>query len=93
VAHIGQELRFVLRGECKLRCLFFQRAAGLLDLLVFGLDFDVAFSELLRLLFELLVCLLQFALLGLQFTGELLGLLEQSLGLHGRLNGVEHDAD
>ena len=62
------------------------RAARLLDFLVLALDFDVAFGELLRLLFELLVGLLQFLLLRLQLAGELLRLLEQALGLHRRLD-------
>jgi hypothetical protein len=47
----------------------------------------------LGFLLELLVGLLKLALLGLQFPGELLGLLEQTLGLHRRLDTVEHDAD
>ena len=68
-------------------------AARLLDFLVLALDLDVALGELLGLLLELLVGLLQFALLGLQFAGELLGLLEQAFGLHRRLDAVEHDAD
>ena len=50
-------------------------------------------GELLRLLLELLVGLLQLALLRLQFAGELLRLLEQAFGLHRRLDAVEHDAD
>ena len=42
---------------------------------------------------ELLVGLLQFALLGLQFRGQLLRLLEQTFGLHGRLDRIQHDTD
>ena len=39
-----------------------------------------------------LVCL-QLFLLRLQFSGELLRLLEQAFGLHRRLDRIEHDAD
>ena len=77
----------------KLGRLFLQRAPRLLDFLVLAFHFDVAFGELLRLLLELLVGLLQFLLLGLQFAGELLRLLQQAFGLHRRLDRVEHDAD
>ncbi len=93
VRHVGQEFRLVLRGQRQLGRLFFQRAAGLLDFLVLALDFDVALGELLRLLLELLVGLLQFPLLRLQFAGELLRLLEQAFGLHRRFDRIEHDAD
>ena len=86
VRHVGQELGLVLRGERQLGGLFLERAAGLLDFLVLALHFDVAFGELLRLLLELLVGLLQLALLGLQFAGELLRLLEQAFGLHRRFD-------
>ena len=44
-------------------------------------------------LFELLVGLLQLVLLGLQFAGELLRLLQQSFRLHSRLDAIEHDAN
>ena len=93
VRHVGEEFRLVLRRERQLRRLFFERAAGLLDFLVLAFDFDVALGELLRLLLELLVGLLQLALLRLQFAGELLRLLEQAFGLHRGLDRVEHDAD
>ena len=93
VAHVGQELRLVARGERQLGRLLFHRAAGLLDLLVLALDLGVALGELLRLLLELLVGLLQFALLALQLAGELLALLQQVLGLHGGFDRVQHDAD
>ncbi len=93
VRHVGEEFRLVLGGERELGGLFFQRAAGLLDFLVLALDFDVLLGELLRLLFELLVGLLQLPLLGLQFAGELLRLRQQAFGLHRRFDGVEHDAD
>ena len=93
VRHVGQEFRLVLRGERQLGRLLLQRAARLFDFLILALDFDVAFGELLRLLLELLVGLLQLALLRLQFASELLRLLEQPLGLHRRLDRIEHDAD
>jgi hypothetical protein len=48
---------------------------------------------LLRLLLELLVGLLQFALLSLQFDSELLRLREETLGLHCRFNAVQNDTD
>ena len=54
---------------------------------------DVPFGELLRLLLQLLVGLLQLLLLRLQLAGELLRLLQQAFGLHGRFDRVEHDAD
>ena len=93
VRHVGQELRFVLGSERQLLGFFFQRAASLLDFLVFAFDFDVLFGELLGFLRQLLVGLLQFFLLGLQFGGELLRLLQQTFRLHGGFDGVEHDAD
>ena len=67
--------------------------ARLLDFLVLALDLDVALGELLRLLFELLVRLLQFALARLQLDGELLRLLQQRFRLHRRFDRVQHDAD
>ena len=39
------------------------------------------------------VGLLQLLLLGLQFGGQLLRLLQQTFGAHRRFDGVEHDAD
>ena len=93
VRHVGEELGLVLRGERKLGRLLLQRAARLLDFLVLALHLDVALGELLRLLLELLVGLLQLLLLRLQLAGELLRLLEEALGLHRRLDAVEHDAD
>ena len=93
VRHVGQEFGLVLRGQRQLGRLFLQRAARLFDFLVLALHFDVLFGELLRLLLQLLVGLLQFLLLRLQFAGELLRLLQQAFGLHRRLDTVEHDAD
>jgi len=93
MAHVGQELRLVARGQRQLRRLLLDGAAGLLDLLVLALDLEVALGELGGLLLELLVGLLQLALLGLQLAGELLRLFEQALGLHGGFDRVQHDAD
>ena len=73
--------------------LLLERLASLFDFLVLPFDFDVSFGELMGLLFELIVGLLQLALLGLQFAGELLRLLEQTFGLHRGFDGIEHDAD
>ena len=56
-------------------------------------DFDVTFGELLRLLLQLFVGLLQFALLCLQFASELLRLFEQAFRLHRGFDRVKHDAD
>ncbi len=77
VRHVRQELRLVFRSERQFRGLFLDRAPRLLDLAVDAFDLDVALGELLRLLLQLLVGLLQFALLRLQFAGELLRLLQQ----------------
>ena len=93
VRHVGEEFGLVLRGQRKLGRLFLERAAGLFDFLVLSFHLDVALGELLGLLFELFVGLLQFLLLGLQFAGELLRLLQQAFGLHRGLDRVEHDAD
>ena len=93
VRHVGEEFGLVLRCQRKFGRLFFQRAPGLFDFLVLALHLDVTLGELLSLLLELLVGLLQFLLLRLQFSGELLRLLQQSFGLHRRLDAVEHDAD
>ena len=91
--HVGEEFGLVLRGQRKLGRLFLERAPRLFDFLVLSFHLDVALGELLGLLLELVVGLLQFLLLRLQFAGELLGLLQQSLGLHRGLDGIEHDAD
>ena len=91
--HVGEEFRLVFRSQRELGGFLLERAPRLLDLLVLPLDLDVAFRELLRFLAELVVRLLQLGLLRLQLAGELLGLLQQALGLHGRADAVEHDAD
>ena len=56
--HVSQELGLVLRRQSQLLGLLFQGAAGLLDFLIFALDLNVLFGELLRFLRELLVGLL-----------------------------------
>jgi len=76
VRHVGQEFGLVFRRQRQLGGLFFERAARLLDFLVLALHFDIALGELLSLLLELLVGLLQFPLLRLQFAGKLLRLLQ-----------------
>ena len=91
--HVGEEFGLVLRGQRKFGRLFLERAPRLFDFLVLALHLDVALGELLGLLLELFVGLLQFLLLGLQFAGELLRLLQQAFGLHRGLDRVEHDAD
>jgi hypothetical protein len=93
VGHVRQEVRLVLRGEREFLGLFLERAAGLLDFLVFAFDFRVLFGELLGFQGELFVLLLQLTLLRGQFAGELLRLLQQAFGLHGGFDTVEHDAD
>src|SRR5262245_28234475 len=93
VRHVGEEFRLVFRGQRELGGLLLERAARLLDFLVLALHLDVALGQLLGLLLELLIGLLQLALLRLQFAGELLRLLEQPLGLHRRLDAVDDDAD
>ena len=93
VRHVGEEFRFVLRGERKLRRFFFDGAPGLFDFLILAFDFDVLFGQLLRFLRELFVGLLQLGLLRLQFGSELLRLFEQAFSLHRGFNRVEHDAD
>jgi hypothetical protein len=72
VRHVGQEFRLIFRGERELRCFLLECATRLLDFLVLSFDFDVTLGELLGFLLQLLIGLLQFALLRLQFAGELL---------------------
>ena len=82
VRHVGEELGLVLRGERQLGGLFFQGAAGLLDLAVLALDLGVLLGEQPRLGAQLFVGLLQLALARLQLDGQLLRLLEQAFGAH-----------
>ena len=93
VRHVCEEFRLVFRRERELGRLLLDRAAGQLDLLVLAFDLDVLLGKLLRFLFELLIGLLQFLLLSLQFSRQLLRLLEQTFGLHGCSDRIEYDAD
>ena len=93
VRHVGEELGLVARGERQLRGLFFERAAGVLDLLVLAFDLGLLLGQQRGLERDLLVGLLQFLLLRLQFAGELLRLRQQALGAHRGFDRVEHDAD
>ena len=93
VRHVGQELRLVARGQRQLRRLLLQRAPRQLDFLVLALDLGVLLGQQPRLGGQFLVGLLQLLLLRLQLAGQLLRLLQQALGAHGRLDGVEHHAD
>jgi hypothetical protein len=61
--------------------------------LFFRSTFDVLLGQQLRLVFQLGVGLLELFLLALEFLGERLGLLQQVLGTHVRLDRVQHDAD
>ncbi len=93
VRHVRQELGLVLRCKRQLLGFFFHRAPSLLDFLILAFHLDILFGELLGFLRELLVGLLQFGLLRLQFLRELLRLLQQSFGLHRGFNAVQHDAN
>ncbi len=64
--HVREELGLVLRGEREFGRLLLHRAPRLFDFLVLRFDLDVPVGELLRLLFQLFIGLLQFALLHLQ---------------------------
>jgi hypothetical protein len=81
--------------EVSASCLAFllQRLASLLHLLVLALDLVVLVGQQPGLLLQLLVGLLELLLLALQFLGQRLGLLEQVLGPHVGLDGIDHDAD
>ena len=70
VAHVGQELALVARGQRELLGALLQRQARALDLGVLDLDVAVLLGEQRRLLLQLLVGLAQLLLLGLQ---QLLG--------------------
>ena len=91
--HVCKKLGLVLRGQRELGRLFLERSPSLLDFIVLAFDFRVLLGQLLRLLLELLIRQLELFLLGLQLGRQLLRLLEQALGLHGRFDTVEHDAD
>jgi hypothetical protein len=65
-----------------------------LDLLVLALDLGVLLGQLLRLERQLLVGLLQLALLRLQLAGELLRLLAAAPSVRiVAFDAVQHDAD
>ena len=100
VAHVGEELGLVLRGERELLGLLLDRAARHVDLEVLRLDLLLLILEQLGLFLQLLVGRVELFLLGgqlglarLQLLGEQLRLLEQALGAHRRGDRVEHDAD
>ncbi|CAM5596205.1 hypothetical protein KAURM247S_05187 [Kitasatospora aureofaciens] len=100
VAHVGQELRLVLRGQRQLVGALLQFLAGLLDLQVLGLDVAVLRGEQFGLVLQLGVGELQFLLPGLQFLGaglefggQPLGLAEQLVGAGVGDDGVDVDAD
>ena len=93
VRHVGQELGLVLRGERQLGA--FSSSARRACSISWFLRSTSTFCSASCCAFcaELLVGLLQLLLLRLQLGGELLRLLQQALGLHRRLDAVEHDAD
>ncbi len=93
MGHVGQELGLVLGRQRQFLGLFFDRPARLLNFLVLAFHLDVLLGELLGFLRQLLIGLLQFCLLALKLAGQLLGLLQQSFGLHRCLNAVQQDAD
>ena len=100
VAHVGEELGLVLRGQGELLGLLLDRAPRHFDLEILGFDLLLLVLEQLRLLLQLLVGAVQLFLLGgelglarLQLLGQQLRLLEQALGAHRRGDRVEHDAD
>ena len=93
VRHVREELGLVLRGQGELLRLLLERLPGLLDFGVLPLDLDVLVGQQAGLLLELLVGALQLLLPALQLLGERLGLLEQVLRPHVRLDRVEHDPD
>ena len=62
-------------------------------LLIFSLDLDIAFRELLRFCSSCsFVCCNSRCRL-LQFDSELLRLCQQAFGLHGRFNAVQNDTN
>ena len=75
VRHVREKLGLVLRSQRQLLRLLFDRRARQLDLAVLVLDFTILLREQLRLLFQLLVGLLQFLLLLFQLLVRLLQLV------------------
>jgi len=92
VRHVRQELRLVARSERKLGRFLLERAPGELDFLVLALDFHVLLGEQLALLAAPRWSAAA-RLLRLKLAGELLRLLQQTLGAHRRLDGIQHHAD
>ena len=87
----NSDLYFDVRRE--LLGLLFEGLPGLLDFLVLPLHLDVLMREQPRLLLQLFVRILELFLPALQLAGERLGLREQTLRAHVRLDRVNHDAD
>ena len=79
VAHIGQELGFVLRRQSELLGFLFHGAAGHVDLEVFRLDLLLLILKQLRFLLQLLVGVVQLFLLGGQLGLPRLQLLGEQL--------------
>jgi len=91
VAHVGQELRLVARGQRQLRRLLFD-ARRACSISWFLRSTSSCGRRAGLLLLELLVALpARLVLLGLQLAGELLRLLEQVLGLHGGFDRIQHE--
>ena len=83
VAHVGQELALVLRGERQLLGLFFQRLLGLLHFAVLGFDFGLLLGQQLRLFLQLGVGLLQLELLLCNSSASAWLCCQKLLGPHG----------
>src|SRR6266853_6249393 len=66
---------------------------GALQLLLLILEQSLGVLQILRLLLQTVVGFLELLLLALQLLGERLRLLEQGLGAHVCLDGVEYHAD
>ena len=72
---------------------FLQRMTGLFHFRVLTLDLGVLLREQPGLGAQFVVGLLEFALTGLEFDGELLGLGQQAFRAHRRFDGIEDRAD
>ena len=93
VRHVGEKLGLVLRGEGELLGFLLESFASLLHLLVLALHLHVLVGEEAGLFLQLLVGVLELFLPALQLSRERLGLGEEVLRPHVRLDGVDHDAD
>jgi hypothetical protein len=93
VAHVGQELGLVLRGQRELGGLLLQPGPSQLDLRVLDLDVAVLLLEDERLVLQLVIGLAQLLGLLLELLGQGLGLDQQLLGAHVGLDRVDHDPD